>query len=655
MRVSKILISFSALFILLHIWGAVSPSHYNWGFHFFAFYSSASSIPILIFSLLLFYPTFREYLLKIVEKFHKNITTKFPTWINFFIAISLLILLIILFPAKGHLLGDGALLLREVSGIKLGDELPPTFDRQFLVVIILQFITTIFKTNTVVDAETIFILVDFIAGLFFVLIIFLTLRLIKCPSVEKFFLGCILFFAAGSQLFLGYVEIYAFFYVATFAYIIVGWYTLKKNLNLFFPILFFTLMVGLHIGSLIFFPTLLLLLAYRWKTNRIETISITGISLILFVIIITANFKEVEIIFNKILYESRWNFLPLSQSGNYFSYPIFSFVHLIDWLNAIILFSPFVIPLTIVFLVTRQNKYQWKDPVLIFLLFFSILGLIFTYIIFFALGMARDWDFMASFFLPLLILNVYVLSKSFEPSNTRSVTLLIVTLSAIHWFSWIGVNSNEQRHLERVKLLHKPYFLGEVPRLNYYENLGSYFWWKGDYQQACSYFEQYLQIDSTNPRILGNISAIYTHLENNEKNLWALKQAASANSKNPAIYINLGVAYFKAGDTLNAMNCYNKAISLDSTRAKAYANLGSIYVNKKNFDLASFNFSKAISLGLTDPLLYREAGAAYYLKGDYEKSIEYLDHYLTLAPNDEGVRLFNNKLKNKIDYLKRKK
>lgn len=651
-RVSKILISASAVFIILHLWGAVSPSHYNWGFHFFAFYNPAFSISVLIFSLLLFYPPFRENLLNIIEKFYKSFANKFPGWTHLFIAIGLLILLIILFPARVHLLGDGALLLREVSGINLGDELPPTFNRQLLAGLILQLIKSLFKSGTIIDPENLFKIFDFIAGAFFISIVFLTLRLVKRPPIDKFFLGCFLFFTAGSQLFLGYVENYAFFYVATGAYIISSWYALEKNLNVIFPFLFFVSMVGLHIGSIIFLPTLFLLMASSWKRKRFETASLVGISLIVVVVFILTNFKNIEIIYNRMLYESRWNFLPLFQSGDYFSYALFSFAHLIDWLNANILIAPFGILIVLTFIFLGKDTKIIKDKIFQFLLSTTLLGLLFTFITFFALGMARDWDFMSSFFLPLLILNIYLLTKYSNLLNNRSVLLLIVFISAIHWFSWIGVNSNENRHLERVKLLHEPYFLGKVPRLNYYENLGSYFWFKGNYPQARSYFEHYIQIDSSNPRILGNISAIYSKIGENEKKFWALKRAASANSPNPSIYINLGVAYSKIRDTVNAVICYNKALSLDSTRSKAYANLGSIYVEQKNFALASDYFSKAIALGLTDPLLYRETAKAYYFLGDYEKSIEYLDLYLTTAPNDEKVRSIMNSLKDKVDSLK---
>lgn len=652
---SKFILLFGAVFLALHIWATLSPSHLNWGFHFFAFYKPAVSIFAFVVAILFFILPVREKFVHYINYLSQKIKKNFPK--AFFLILALLVILsaTILFPAKLHLLGDGALLLREISGVQLGDQLPPTFNRQLLAGLLLQFMKTVFQSGTLENSELIFRIVGGISGLVFILLIFALLKLIQKPPSEKVMLGIFIFTTAGSQLFFGYAETYAVLFVTTAAYLTACWYTLERNSNILLPILLFIALIGLHIGSIVLLPGLLLVMYYGWHHQRFETISIIIVASLLSAIFSLMYFHKLEEILIRTISESRWNLLPLFESDNYFSYSIFSWAHLIDWLNANLLIAPFGIVLTLVLLIFYRKNFDWKNRVFLFFLTSTVFGLLFTFITYFALGMARDWDFMASFFLPLGFLNIYVLAKSnFSIKNTR-VFALIVVLNFLHWGAWIGVNADEHRSLNRVKLLNDPYLLGHVPRLNFYENLGSYYWAQKNYVQARNYFEQYTEIDSSNPRILGNLSAIYTKLNQKDRNFWALKRAANANSPNPAVYINLGIEYVKLGDALTAISLYQKALAMDSTRAKAYANLGSLYMKNNEIKHAAENYYKAILYGLVDSVLYREAGTAFYLIGEYEKSLLMYNNYLNMAPHDEKIKNIRDKLSELIQESKAQK
>lgn len=641
---SKFILLFGVVFLALHIWAALSPSHLNWGIHFFAFYKPVFSIFSLIVAILFFIPPVRAKFVQYINHLSQKIKREFPN--TFFLIASLMGLLfaILLVPAKLHLLGDGALLLREISGVQLGDQLPPTFNRQLLAGLLLQTMKSVFQSGTLANSELIFRIVGGISGLVFIVIIFALLKLIQKPTSEKFLLGVFIFISAGSQLFFGYVETYAVLFVATAAYLTACWFTLEKNSTILLPILLFVVLIGLHIGSIVLLPGLFLIMYYGWRHQRLETISIIIVTFLLSAIFSLIYYNKLEEIIIRTISESRWNFLQLFVSDNYFAYSIFSFAHLIDWVNANLLIAPFGIALTFVILIYYRKNFDWKNIVFIFFLTSTVFGLLFTFITFFALGMARDWDFISSFFLPLLFLNVYLLARSnFSHKNTH-IMLFIVVLNFLHWASWIGVNADEQRSLDRIKLLNDPYLLGHVPQLNFYENIGSYYWSQKNFTEARNYFEQYIQKDSSNPRILGNLSAIYTKLNQKEKNFWALKRAADANSPNPAVYINLGIEYARQGDASKAILLYQKALAMDSTRAKAYANLASLYMQRNDIMRASENYYKAILYGLVDSILYREAGTAFYLVGDYHKSLMMYNNYLSMAPHDTKIKFIRDKL-----------
>lgn len=641
---SKIIIFIALMILLLHVWAAIDPSHYNWGFHFFAFYNFYFSLLILFLSISLFLPQVQSKIWAYLESISKFIKNSFPSWLPFVVALLALVGIAMIYPARLHLLGDGSLLLREISGIRLGDELPPTFDRQLLAGIVLKLIKNAFETGQLENPETVFKFIDIFSGLVFLTIIFSVMKFIKASTEGKFLAGSFLFFTAGSQFFFGYIENYALLFVATTAYIFSGWLVLERKSHIIISIILFGIMVGLHIGSVILFPTVIFLIYHNWKAARSQTIFILGIFAFTAIVLLLTYFNKIDIIVQRTISDSRWNFLPVTLTDNYFAYPMFSFEHLLDWLNSIILFSPFAIPLAIVFLTTGWKKIKWKDPVIIFLLSATFLGLAFTFITFFALGMARDWDFMASFFLPLIILNYYLFLKYNDTKKIKHSMSLIVILSVFHCFGWIGVNADENRHYERAKLLDNPKLLGRVPRLNYFETLGSYNWANKNYTEAQRFFEQYIDTDSSNPRILGNISAIYSKLNNKEKSFWALKRAADVNSPNPAVYINLGVALSQRGDSITAMKMYRKALSMDSTRSKAYANIGSLLMRQKNYAEAAYNFSKAIDNGLYDSMLFKETATAYFQLGDYSKALTYFDAYLSIVPTDESIRFIRNKL-----------
>jgi Tfp pilus assembly protein PilF len=647
-NLSKIILTICFIILLLHIWAAIFPSHYNWGFHFFAFHDIYFSLLLLAVALSLFIPKVQLFALNKLESPVKQSNNKFPRWFHFTIVCAVLLLVSLMFPAKLHLLGDGTLLLREVSGIKLGDELPPAFNRQLLAGMIIKTIKNIFETGKIENAETIFRIIDLLSGILMIAIIFWLLGKFKLSTIEKFFYSALIFFTAGSQFFLGYVENYALLFVAMAAYLTSGWLTLEHKVNLFIPVAFFLIMVGLHLGSVILFPTIMFILYHGWKFARAQTLSILLLSSVVFTGILIFYLPQFETIIKRTISESRWNFLPIFTSDNFFSYPIFSYPHIIDWLNANLLISPFVVVMSIIFISYLRKEIDRKAPAFLFVVTAAVLGLIFTFVTFFALGMARDWDFMATFFLPVIFLNVYLLIKYFSLLKIKRALLVVVGLTILHWVGWVCMNADATKNYSRVVLLNDSLLLGHVPRINFYETLGSYNWAKNNYSEALLFFEKYMDTDSSNPRILGNLSAIYTKLGDKENTFRILKRAAEANSQNPAIYINLGVAYSQRGDTSAAMLMYKNALKLDSTRAKAYANLGSLLMKQKNYSEAAFNFSKAVQFGLYDSLLLREAGNANFMAGNFSKSLLYFTEYLKVVPNDTRVQFIAEKLKETI-------
>jgi len=332
---------------------------------------------------------------------------------------------------------------------------------------------------------------------------------------------------------------------------------------------------------------------------------------------------------------------------------MFSTWHLWDWLNAQMLVSPLALVLAVVLLVFHRKEINWKSPVVLFLLISSACTLLFTWIINFALGMARDWDLYSTFLVPLLLLDIYLLSLPLTFAPRRYLLVLISVISLLHWIPWIGVNANAEKHLARMKLLHSPDLLSKVSIMVYDEALANLFFDNGDYPQARTYYEDFLTIDNTNPRIIGNIADTYRKLGEKDKYFTMLQRAVALGSPDPGVYSNLGVECASRGDTVKAIQFNERAVAIDSNHRLAHANLGILYASTKNLAAAERHFAVAIELGMKEPVLFQYAGDLEMMLGKYNRALQYYDSYLQIVPGDKRIVEARNRVRQAISGEKK--
>lgn len=588
-------------------------------------------------------PKFQNVVIQRSERL-LNALKRIPIIFNFILVACLVILGIYFFPAKLHLLGDGAVLLRSVPHGIMGDEITLSFRNQPLMFWIYRAAMNLHPFEATPNAYTVYYIIDIIATLGFLALIFGAMRLLQRPLIEKVLLGCFLFFSAGSQFFFGYIENYVLQYVMTAAYIITAWYSLERRIHIVVPIIFFIISVLLHLGDLVFLPSLLILILYKWKRSKLQAflflagVAVAGIAVLYFV-----GFNLIDM--TRHLKSGSVDFLqPFTATTGNFPYPMFSLRHLLDWLNEHMLVVPFGLFLSAILIPALPKERRWKNPILIFLLSISVCGIFFTWIINTALGLVRDWDLFSSFFLPLLILNIYLLSQVTIANYRIYILTLMVAILFFHTAPWIGVNASPDRHLARMKILDSPILLSRAARMAYFEALANFFFDTQKYPDAKIYYLRYLEIDKNNPRIIGNISDVYRRLGEKDNYFNMLLYAVKLNSPDPGIYSNLGVEYANRGDTTSAIKYNEIAISKNPTTAKAHANLGVLYSSRNDFIAADKYFTAAINLGMRDPLLYLYAGDVATRRGDYRRAITYYDYYLSTNSSDTRIRELRNRI-----------
>lgn len=634
----------AGVIILLHVWGAATLSHDNWGTHMFAFYPAWVGLSALIAAILLALPATQSMIVGALDRVIRALSLV-STPLLFIAAAGTVVGGAFLLPAKLHLLGDGALLIRSIPRAVWGDDIVQSFRNQPLLDILYSWAVNFHPADQPPNPKEVYFTIDVIAAVAFVGLIFWTVSKIERPALEKFLLGLLFFAGAGSQFFFGYVENYVLQYVATAAYAVTGWYALERRVHIAVPVFCFALLPGLNLGALILAPSLAYLLLARFKERWILVLLILGALGIFSLGALFAIGFDFDAFFRHLTLGSV-DFLRFTATSNgSFPYPMFSPLHFLDWGNALMLIVPFGLFVPAIVLHYLPADRRWSNPALVFLLVAAACGLLFTWIINSALGMARDWDMLASFFVPLMVLNVYLLAHPLLAEPRRYVLALVTGIALIHWASWIGINADAERHMARFKSFTSTTLFSLASQMAYNEALANYFFDGKEYGEAKHYYMQYMKIDSFNPRILGNVSDVYRKLGENENYFESLKRAARLNNPNPGIHVNLGVEYANRGDTNNAIAFNERALALEPTQQKAHANLGILYLSKKQYAVADSHFQAAIGLGMRDPVLFRYAGDVAVINEAYERALLYYDRYVELAPDNGRVRDVREKIR----------
>ncbi|HLB00370.1 MAG TPA: hypothetical protein VJO14_03200, partial [Bacteroidota bacterium] len=530
---AKILLAVSGALVLLHVAGAVWSTHLSWGVHLFSFYPPmASLIALAAAAAAIFIPAVQQAAGNALELVVRK-TASLPSLVVNLALAGALTGLGYAFAAQLHLLGDSAILMRSIPKSTWGSEVISSFKNQPLLNVIYRWAMDLGGSGVDTHPGEVYTTINIIAG---VLLVFLTtwfVRLLPRPPVERFILGLFLFTGAGSQFFFGYVENYVLQYVATIAYAITGWMALEKKVHIAVPVLILAVLPGFNLGTGIFLPSGIFLILYYFRDQKGKALAIiAGIGAAGAAVLYLVGFNFMGFI-NKIIGGSV-DFLPLfaARDGNY-PYAMFSLLHLLDWFNAHSLIVPFgvFIPAALMFAMPKEDR--WKGPALNFLLILSACGLAFTWIVNSALGMARDWDMLSSFFIPLMVLDVFLLAKAPNAEPRRPVLVTILIVSFLHLAGFIGVNADAERHLARMRTLDSELLLSKASQMTFDEALANFFFDNGRYAEAKIYYERYMAIDSANTRIVGNISDVYRKLGEADNYFRQLKRGVELGSTNP--------------------------------------------------------------------------------------------------------------------------
>lgn len=550
--------------------------------------------------------------LKKINKYYKYAVISIVSFLPFWI-----------FRVKTRLLGDGNLRVAEILD---GWKFSPTEPLDF-------YLHAQLSNFLKLDPSTTYAILSCLGGVLFVFFILLLSDLMGEEGQKKLLVFSVLATLGANQLFFGYVESYTLMYVTSGGFVLFSLYYLKGKCGFLWPGLLFLLSVSLHLSAIFLLPSVLYLgVAKKSQEAEAKSKTFSWVNIINMALILLCLSGGFLVLRNLTPQESDLgSFLIFPIGVNEDPYSLFSFSHLLDFLNHQLLVSPLGIPIWLVLGLFFLNKIKFKESEAVFLLIISVCALIFGLVVDPKLGYPRDWDLFAFTGLGYTILGIYFLLnvlKESEVKKLRYVTLALVWTALISTLPWIYVNASEEKAVQRIahilELNGERGALGHEALAYYYRNR-----WQKDkeieeWRKAIALIQK--------PRYLKNLGVVYVEVGKYQEAAWQLERVLEKDPNDHLTHSDLGKTYMALGRYKDAKHQFQKATELQPKNPIYYENLGFFFFNLRSFEESKEVFQKALEIDSSYFPNYRNLGFAYANSGENEDAIRYLELYLKYKP-----------------------
>ncbi|MGB2697193.1 MAG: tetratricopeptide repeat protein [Candidatus Zixiibacteriota bacterium] len=601
-----------------------------WGIHHLSFFSIWVGLFITTLTLLLFVPGINEFLLKFLERvflFFKIPFSNLNKWIRLLLVGIFSFSIFWFFRVKLHLLGDGYFRIRDIYQNRF-----PTAEwlDGLIHLSLYKVFSAVFKFWT---PDLTYAVLSCVSGVMFVyLVIYLSQNLGK-TALEKVYIGGMILSLGSTQLFFGYVESYTLLQVFLIAYILCVVLYLKGKLSLIWPLIMLAVSCALHISALIFIPSFL----YLWwrELKREGQIYFKGFHLVLAGVFCALIVWRIAIVTSSP--EGGFHTTPLiplfpSPENNF---TLFSWAHIMEYFNQLLLLSPVGI---ILFFLFAGKVFKQKDPVIGFLFVASIFSLVFIFLFNSVLGSA-DWDlraFPGIFF--VLFGSLFFLKEKRGWINLKNLAFLMLWVSFFHIVPWIALNHNSEKSLDHYKLiqLNDPhpqdktnYNLFKIARVLEMAEL---------YDESERLYKQGIRENPLDVRNYHNLSALYLKINRNDEAESLLTQVLKVHPDYFKGYELLGRIYQKREDYPKALAFYLKSLPENYNDMEFIANICGIYLKLNRLEEFR-DFLKGITQKKPNIVAaHRNLAYVYFLLMDYRNAEIEWGETLRLKPNDPHAK-----------------
>ena len=599
--------------ILLTLWLGLNAlvafgfANAMWGIHQLVFFPMWIRVLVLIGIGLLFIPSVPNGAMFIAQWLCKKI----PRWLRPLLLISFALPLFYHFQTATHFLGDGDLLLRELSQTNADATHHP--DRAPLIFYLIGHLKNLGFT-----AEVTHRLYSWMSGVLYVLLAFLATYRVGRERTERITaLG--LFLTPGFVLlFFGYVETYALLLPMSLSYLLAGLYALQKNRTPYLPALLLGILIPLHLLYIMLIPSLLIFAQRR--------VLQAGISLILAGGIACGLLWALGVPPWQILGQSGGAAFLTFGADFHRPYGLFSVARVVDVFNQYIL----VVPASIGILFLYGRKLKPQNMTETFLLTAAIFPALFTLIANAKIGAFRDWDVMGVAALPLMFWCVWVFVRK---GAVKSSGPVLIGIGALHVILWIGINTNASKAEARFKMALHTSALSPYAQSYGWETLGGYYRSNNQLNLALDAYKQALKADPKHPRHWNAAGNLYRHLGQPENAMQHFLQAVAIAPDFAGAYSNLGNALNQLERYEEAISAYEHALSLDANLSEAYTNLGVAHHALGQYKKAVDTHLLAIKNKPNFTEALNNLGNTYNAMGNYQAARDVLLQAIQTSPN----------------------
>jgi tetratricopeptide (TPR) repeat protein len=488
------------------------------------------------------------------------------------------------FSCKVHLLGDGYWWIRNLErGINIHINEPLALYLTWLT----RELTGKFME---ISAEHSFQVVSVLSGAASVYLLFLLARLLgkKNGGASLIFLGML---SLGSvQLFFGYVETYPPVIAAVLLYLYLAVRQLDTGGTVFWPSTAFLLCVLMHLTTAALTPSLVYLYLRWWRqpcrSNKLGNVALVTAgpvtAVVLFLLLIglrPGDFSDPATV-------SVMPFFPfVLNSPEYFNYNFFSFPHVRELFNLVLLVSPFCIPLCLLTVLQGVSPGDLGR----FLILASVFPLCALILFNPELGFPRDWDVFAYVLLAPTLLGLYSLVEAGDRDKKllHYSTAVIVVIGLLHVAPWVLVQADKDRALARYEnLLDNNLLHSRHARTYGYEEIAVYFRKNGIFPSAEEYYRKAIETDPESYRLYAGQADVFYRSGQKDKALASILKSVDLAPESLRARFNLALFYHREGYFKEAEEQYKIIIQMYPNHLPAVFNLAACFYRQGLVDEA---------------------------------------------------------------------
>jgi tetratricopeptide (TPR) repeat protein len=624
-KIPRLLMLAYLLFLGLHCAPVVTASPKLWGVDQWYYYSKAAIVALLVIGIAPLFRRPREGAIMLASRiagsaFVKRVGSKAS--LTYLLLLVPAACLFWIFRQSTHFLGDGYLWASRMESGTLFSFMRPLSSSIYQMA---YASAAALGLSHPISAFTAAAVVSLSSGMVFLVFAYKTARLLSDRATEQLFLLLAMLASGTVTLFFGYVEAYAPVAAGVMAYLYFRASYVRKRENAYFVVVVFLVNVSLHISTIALLPSLIVMLTSRESTARTRRIYRLVSGVLILAGIVALGIAERHRAPSAIIGDTLLPVASMRPSPRT-AYSMFSFEHLFDFLNEILLIAPIVLfAWTGLFRAPRARD-RFDAETMLFLqtiiLFYTAEYVVFNTI----LGAGRDWDIFSPLGLPLSLYAAMMLLERFR-SVGRQLAVFACMAIVLQTGPWIGINASSGKSLERFVNLTETGYWSPYARGYAYELLGKHSYNNQDRAGARSYF---LSASRADPRTVRYKKELAELSIENHQYPQALKyyQEILDQEPNAADVMNsIGLLILHGATSQRdaAEDMFVEAIRADPTFLQSYVNLAKLYMQTGRMQQAVGILKKSIEVAPGAAELYQNLGKVYDVMGEADSARSYFD------------------------------